>query len=133
MSQFFTSGGQSIGVSALASVFPKNTQDCFPLGLTGWTSLQPKGFSKIFSNTKFKNINSSALSFLYSGQKCYYISSNTGQPSTRICLQCRRPGFYPWLGRFPGEGIGNPLQYSCLENSIDRGTWQATLHGVAKS
>ena len=50
MSQFFTSGGQSIGVSALASVFPKNTQDCFPLGLTGWTSLQPKGLSRVFSN-----------------------------------------------------------------------------------
>ena len=66
MSQFFTSGGQSIGVSALASVFPKNTQDCFPLGLTGWTSLQPKGFSKIFSNTKFKSINYLVLSFLYS-------------------------------------------------------------------
>ena len=66
MSQFFTSGGQSTGVSASASVLPKNTQDCFPLGLTGWTSLQPKGFSKIFSNTKLKSINSLVLSFLYS-------------------------------------------------------------------
>ena len=37
------------------------------------------------------------------------------------------------LGRSPGEGNGNPLQYSCLENSIDRGVWWATVHGVAKS
>ena len=37
------------------------------------------------------------------------------------------------LGRSPGEGNGSPLQYSCLENSMDRGTWQATVHGVTKS
>ena len=36
------------------------------------------------------------------------------------------------LGRSPGVGNGNPLQYSCLENSMDRGAWQATVHGVAK-
>ena len=36
-------------------------------------------------------------------------------------------------GRSPGEGNGNPLQYSCMENPMDRGTWQATVHGVAKS
>ena len=37
------------------------------------------------------------------------------------------------VGKIPGEGNGNPLQYSCLENSMDRGAWQATVHGVAKS
>ena len=36
-------------------------------------------------------------------------------------------------GRSPGKGNGNPLQYSCLENTVDRGAWQATVHGVAKS
>ena len=51
VSQFFTSGGQSIGVSALASVVSMNIQDCFPLGLTGLISLQSKGFSRVFSNT----------------------------------------------------------------------------------
>ena len=51
MSQFFTSGGQSIGVSASASVLPMNIQDWFPLGLTGWISLQSKGLSRVFSNT----------------------------------------------------------------------------------
>ena len=51
MSQLFASGGQSIGVSASASVLPMNTQDWFPLGGTGWISLQSKGLSGVFSNT----------------------------------------------------------------------------------
>ena len=42
-------------------------------------------------------------------------------------------GSIPGLGRSSGEGKGNPLQYSCLENPMDRGTWQAIDHGVAKS
>ena len=42
-------------------------------------------------------------------------------------------GSIPGLGRAPGEGNGNPLQYSCLENPMDRGAWWATVHGVAKS
>ena len=50
MSQLFTSGGQSIGVSASTSVLPMNTQDWFPLGWTGWISLQSKGLSRVFSN-----------------------------------------------------------------------------------
>ena len=41
-------------------------------------------------------------------------------------------GSIPVLGRYPGEGHGNPLQYSCLENTMDRGAWQATLHGGHK-
>ena len=63
MSQFFTSGGQSIGASA--SVLPVNIQDWFPLGLTGWISLQSKGLSRVFSNIQFKSINTLVLSFLY--------------------------------------------------------------------
>ena len=51
MSQFFVSGGQSIGASASASVLPMNIQDWFPLGLTGWISLLSKGLSRVFSNT----------------------------------------------------------------------------------
>ena len=43
------------------------------------------------------------------------------------------PGSIPGLGRSPGEGNGNPLQYYCLENPMDRGDWQATIYGVAKS
>ena len=53
-----------------------------------------------------------------------------------VC-QCRRvlrdTGSTPGSGRSPGEGHGNPLQYSCLENPMDRGTWRATIHRVPKS
>ena len=55
MSQLFTWGGQSTGVSALASVLPKNTQDWSPLEWTGWISLQSKGLSRVFSNTTVQN------------------------------------------------------------------------------
>ena len=55
MSQFFTSGGQSIGVSAPASVLPMNIQDWFPLGLTGWISLQSKGLSLIINSSQVEN------------------------------------------------------------------------------
>ena len=71
MSQFFTSGSQSIGVSVSASVLPMNILDWFPLGWTGLISFR--------------------------------------------------------------EGNGTSLQYSCLENPIDRGSWWATVHGVTKS
>ena len=54
MSQLFPSGGQSIGVSASASVLPMNTQDWFPLGWIGWISLRSKGLSRVFSNTTFQ-------------------------------------------------------------------------------
>ena len=63
VSQLFASGGQSIGASASALVLPMNTQDWFPLGLTGWISLQSKGLSRVFSKPQFKSINSLVLSF----------------------------------------------------------------------
>ena len=55
MSQFFTSDGQSIGVSASTSVLPMNIQDWFPLGVTGLISLQSKGLSRVFFNTTVQN------------------------------------------------------------------------------
>ena len=47
--------------------------------------------------------------------------------------KARGPGSIPGSGRSPGGGCGNPLQSSCLENSMDRGAWRATVHGVTKS
>ena len=47
--------------------------------------------------------------------------------------QCKNEGLIPWLERFPGVGSDNPPLYSCLENSMDRQAWQATVHGVSKS
>ena len=57
-------------------------------------------------------------------------SSSDGKPSA---CNMGDHGSIPRLGRSPGEGNSNPLQYSCLENSMDRGAWWATVHGVAKS
>ena len=66
MSQLFTSGGQTFGVSASTSVLPMNTQDWPPLEWTGWISLPSKGLPRVFSNTQFKSINVSVLSLLHS-------------------------------------------------------------------
>ena len=63
MSQLFTSGDQSIRVSASTSVLPMNTRDWSLLGWTTWISLQSKGLSTVFSNTTVQSINSSVLSF----------------------------------------------------------------------
>ena len=64
MSQFFAQGGQSIGVSASASVLSMNFQDCIPLEWTGWISLQSKGLSRVFSNTTVQKHQFLAISFL---------------------------------------------------------------------
>ena len=65
MSQFFTSSGQSIGASTIASVLPVNSQGWFPLGLTGLISLLSKGLSRVFSSNTVKSITSLAFSLLF--------------------------------------------------------------------
>ena len=56
-----------------------------------------------------------------------------GSGSEEIAYNAGDPGLIPGLGRSPGIGNGNPLQYSCLENSMDKGAWQVTVHGVTES
>ena len=56
-----------------------------------------------------------------------------GSDSKASAYNAGDPGSIPGSGRSPGEGNGNPLQYSCLENPMDGGAWLATVHGVAKS
>ena len=63
----------------------------------------------------------------------YILSFPGGSDSKESACSVGDPGSIPGWGRSPGEGNGNPLQYSCLENSMDRGAWQATVHGLAKS
>ena len=58
---------------------------------------------------------------------------SSGSDGKASVCNAEDPGSIPGLGRSPGEGSGSPLQYSCLENPTDLGTWQATVHGVAKS
>ena len=53
----------------------------------------------------------------------------SGKESTSQCGRCR---FVPGSGRFPGKGNGGPLQYSCQENPMERGTWCAIVHGITK-
>ena len=60
----------------------------------------------------------------------YFPVGSDGKASAR---NAGDPGLIPGLGRSPAEGNGNPLQYSCLENSMDRGGWYAIVHGVAES
>ena len=65
MSRLFTSDGQSIGASASVSILPMNIQGGFPLGLTGWISLQSRDSQESSPAPRFENINSSVLSLLY--------------------------------------------------------------------
>ena len=114
VSWLFTSGGQGIGTSALASVLSMNIQSWFPLGLTGLISLP---FKSLLQHHSLK-----ALSILWCSV-FFMVGFLGGSDIKSICLQYRRPEFDPWVGRSPGEGNGNPLQYSCLENSMYWGAW----------
>ena len=80
--------------------------------------LNTAGFGEEFSSTSSRT----SLSLLSSDDK-------------ESACNTEDPGSIPRLGRSPGEGNGNPLQYSCLGNPMDRGAWQwqATVHGVAES
>ena len=62
-----------------------------------------------------------------------FLGGTSGKESTCHCRRHRRCRFDPWLGRSPGGGHGNPLQYSCLGNPMDRGTWWAAVPRVTKS
>ena len=64
---------------------------------------------------------------------CVKIYPLLGSDGKESACNVGDPGSTPGSGRSPGEGNGNPLQYSCLENPMDRGAWWATVHGVAKS
>ena len=62
--------------------------------------------------------------------KSYFLGGSEGKESS---CNAGDQGSIPGSGRSPGEGNGNPLQYSCLENPMDRGAWQATVWGIPKS
>ena len=75
------------------------------------------------------------LNFFLKSKYLYNIHSSFPGGSEDKASSCNAgdPGSIPGLGRSPGEGNGNPLQYSCLENPMDRGAWRATIYGITKS
>ena len=64
---------------------------------------------------------------------CWSIHFPGGTDGKESALNAKHTGLIPGSGRSPGEGHGNPFQYSCLENSMHRGAWRATVHGLTKS
>ena len=81
------------------------------------------------SQTQLKWLSSSSSNLVYRASQMSLMVKNLPANAGDI----RDVGSIPGLGRSPGRGHGNPLQYSCLENPMDRGAWQATVLGVAKS
>ena len=74
------------------------------------------------------------INFQTIGIGFHYLKQPLGDSDGKVsACNARDPSSIPGSGRFPGEENGNPLQYYCLENSMDRVAWQATVHGVAKS
>ena len=112
-----------------------NIQDWFPLGLICLISSQSKGLSRVFSNTTVQKHQ------FFSVQLSLWYSSHIH--TSQVVLVVKNPpdnaedirdmGSIPGLGRSPGEGNGNPLWYSCLENSMNGGAWWAMVHQVTKS
>ena len=114
-----------------------NIQDRFPLGLTGLISLLSKGLSRVFSSTtvqkasilccsaffmaQFSNPNMTTGKTIALMSTYAFISFPGGSEVKASASNVGNLGLIPGLGRSPGEGNGNPLQCSCLENSKDRG------------
>ena len=90
-------------------------------------------FAILFANIQLLNTLANALNFL--NARCYTVIWGFPGGSEVKVSACNAGdlSLIPGSGRSPGEGNGNPLQYSCPENPMDGGAWWATVHGVAKS
>ena len=93
------------------------------------TGLLIPGGVPFHHNPEFRTCCGKEKALFEKGQKRNWAGGSVGKKST---CDAGDPGLIPGLGRYPGEGNGNPLQYSCLENSIHRGAWWATVHKMAK-
>ena len=132
MSQLFASGGQSVGVSASASVLPMNIQDWVPLGWTGWISLQSKRLSSLLQHHSWKASILSCSAFFTVQLSHPYLTTGKTVTLTRWTFLGKVMSLlFIMLSR--REGNGNPLQCSCLENPRDGGAWWAAVYGVAQS
>ena len=88
----------------------------------------PRGFTKCLSLSMIKQAD--CLFLIHILHIFYFLTGSDGKACAN---NAGDPGSFPGSGRFSGEGNGNPLQYSCLENPLNRGAWWATVHGVTKS
>ena len=146
MSQFFASGGQSIGASVSTSVLPMNIQDCFPLGWNGWIALQSKTLKSLLQHhsSKASILRCSAFFIVQLSHLClttgkiialttwtfagkvmslllntlsrFVMGFPSGSNSKESACNLGDLGSIPGLGRSHGGWHGNLLQYSCLEN-----------------
>ena len=95
--------------------------------VSGWFLGHPPGTEMLLP--VLKGYSDRKNDFICENGAVYSESGFTGGSNQeRIHLQYRRPRFNPWVRKIPGEGNGNPLQYSCLENPMDRRAWWATVH-----
>ena len=90
--------------------------------------MQSKGLSRVFSNSTVQKHQTHVLLKSWASQVTLVVKNLPAD-----VRDVRDPGLIPGLRRSPGEGDGNPLQYSCLENLMGRGAWWAAVHVVAKS
>ena len=133
MSQFFASGGQSIGVSASASVLPMNNQDWFSLGWTSWISLQFKGLSRVFSNTTVQKPQFFGAQLLHSPTLASITLLMINIQFTKDLMlpwwlsdkesscQWRRHKFNPWVRKTFCRRKWQHTPYSYLENPVNTG------------
>ena len=119
MSQFFSSGGQNIGISASASVLPVNIQDWFLWGLTGWSPCSPRDSQKSL-------LQHHSLKFTDPHCSC---------PKSPKCLTSNwlKPGLWSLCSDHLLCFKSSPLQCFCLENPMDGGAWRATVHRTTKN
>ena len=158
VSQFFASGGQSIGASASVSVLPMNIQNWFSLGLTGLISLQSKVKSllqhyssrvSILQHSAFLMVQLShphmttgktiamtrwtffgkVMSLLFNMLSRLVMGFPHSSVSKESACNAGDLGLIPESGRSPWRRKWQPTQYSCLENPMDRRAWWATVHG----
>ena len=111
-----------------------------PVGTTSWESLRRTDLDCSWisgSQNLYEIRDVSCWRLLSLGVICYVATDDTGFPGASevkaSASNAGDPGLIPGSGRSSGEGNGNPLQYSCLENPMDWGAWWAVVHGVTKS
>ena len=128
ISQFFASGGQSIGISILVSVLPMNIQDWFPWGLTGWISLQSKGLSRVFPNATVQKHQFFGAAIYGVAQSWTRLKWRSSSSSSSNFLELEEPPQFMQEGKETSRGwvAGQSLQPWWWVRSWNPGIWLKT-------